>query len=90
MDALLQRVERERARERHDELAVEDETWVFRCPSAATISGKYRPSGWPAFDCSATSPPSRNARQRKPSHLGSYCHCGPSGTSETARISMGG
>src|SRR5579871_4541548 len=58
--------------------------------AAATISGKYRVSGLPDFACSATLSPSRQIRQRKPSHFGSYCHCGPVGTSSTDKASMGG
>src|SRR6185312_15661823 len=34
--------------------------------------------------------PSRNTRQRKPSHFGSYCHSGPTGTSSTDKASIGG
>src|SRR5581483_4861588 len=33
--------------------------------------------------------PSRNARQRKPSHLGSYCHWAPVGNSSTSCASIG-
>ncbi len=33
--------------------------------------------------------PSRSKRQRKPSHLGSYCHSLPVGMSATERASIG-
>src|SRR5687768_10641937 len=35
------------------------------------------------------SAPSRNARQRKPSHFGSYCHSAPIGISATDNASIG-
>ena len=34
--------------------------------------------------------PSRKARQRKPSHFGSYCQSSPTGISSTERASIGG
>jgi hypothetical protein len=34
--------------------------------------------------------PSRKARQRNPSHLGSYCHCGPMGRLAAGAASIGG
>src|ERR1043166_9028443 len=43
----------------------------------------------PDFDCSSTLLPSRNTRQRNPSHLGSYCHSGPRGISSTDFASIG-
>ena len=58
--------------------------------TAATMSGKYRASGWPAFDCRKILLPSRKARQRKPSHFGSYCQSSPIGMSSTERVSIGG
>src|SRR3954469_23751396 len=58
--------------------------------SASTRSGKYLASGWPDFDCSSILSPSRNARQRNPSHFGSYCHWLPRGISGTERASIGG
>src|SRR6185312_8332200 len=57
--------------------------------SAATTSGKYRVKGFPDFDSKDTFLPSRNARQRKPSHLGSYCQLSPAGNSDAGRASMG-
>src|ERR1051325_2749376 len=56
---------------------------------ASATSGKYRASGCPAFDCNWTSRPSRNARQRNPSHFGSYCHSAPSGIASTDNASIG-
>src|SRR6266496_2945424 len=55
---------------------------------AATSSGKYRVSGLPDFDCRSIFLRSRNARQRKPSHLGSYCHCSPNGRLVAGAASM--
>src|SRR3954452_15334177 len=55
----------------------------------AASSGKYRVSGLADFDISSTLSPCRNARQRKPSHLGSYCHWGPTGSSVAESASMG-
>src|SRR3954471_24030055 len=63
---------------------------AFNFSSTATRSGKYRANGCPAFDCSSTLSPSRNAMQRKPSHLGSYCHSSPVGISSTDSASIGG
>src|SRR5262249_52386226 len=58
--------------------------------TAAISSGKYRVRDWPDFDCRSTLPPSRKTRQRKPSHLGSYCQFLPSGISSTDKASIGG
>src|ERR1700722_841951 len=57
--------------------------------SADASSGKYLVSGLPALDNRSTRFPSRNARQRKPSHLGSYCQSGPDGNSDADRASIG-
>ena len=57
---------------------------------AFTSSGKYRASGCSDFDCSSMMLTSRKARQRKPSHFGSYCHSLPSGISFTDNASIGG
>src|SRR5258708_39483843 len=57
---------------------------------ASTSSGKYRVRGFCAFDIKSTRLPSRKARQRNPSHLGSYCHCGPEGRSAAGKASIGG
>src|SRR6185437_5848037 len=56
---------------------------------AAITSGKYRVKGFPDFDSNEILLPSRNARHRKPSHLGSYCQLSPVGNSEAGRASMG-
>jgi hypothetical protein len=45
-----------------------------RVRAAKTTSGKYRVRSWPDFEHIVTASPSRVSRQRKPSHLGSYCH----------------
>jgi hypothetical protein len=58
--------------------------------TARTSSGKYRPSGWPLFDWSTTVAPSLNARQRNPSHFGSYSQSPASGISPTSSASIGG
>ena len=90
VDALEQVIERDRAADGHDDLAVEDEALGPSSRSAATISGKYRASGWPAFDWSSIELPSLKARQRNPSHFGSYCQSRPVGISSTRRASMAG
>src|SRR3954463_11081690 len=56
---------------------------------AATTSGKYRANGrWFRLRRS-TRCPSRKARHRKPSHLGSNIHPSPSGRSRARRASIG-
>src|SRR4051812_50122757 len=60
-------------------------------PSRSSItSGKYRPSGLPALDWIRIVSASLKARQRNPSHLGSYCQSGPDGSSSTDAASIGG
>src|ERR1700712_1995371 len=51
-------------------------------------SGKYLPRSCPALECTVTEVSVRVRRQRKPSHLGSYCQSGPAGISATERASM--
>src|SRR5438874_7109219 len=58
--------------------------------SASTNSGKYRPSGCPAFDWIRTLSSLRNATPRNPSHFGSYSHFPESGNCEAVRASIGG
>src|SRR6266508_1122557 len=53
-------------------------------------SGKYRSSGRPLRLQSASSPLSFSSTPRKPSHFGSYCHCGPVGIASTSSASCGG
>ena len=53
-------------------------------------SGKYRSSGRPFRDQSASSPPTFSSTPRKPSHFGSYCQPSPSGSSRTSSASIGG
>src|SRR6202034_4955317 len=62
---------------------------AFSFFNAATKSGKYLVRGLPDFDCKSMRAASRKARQRKPSHLGSYCHSRPVGNSAAGRASMG-
>jgi hypothetical protein len=62
---------------------------AFSPSNVSTRSGKYRASGFPAFDIRSTFAPSRKARQRNPSHFGSYRHSLPSGSSSTSFASMG-
>src|SRR5256885_12855760 len=57
--------------------------------SACTNSGKYLVKGFPDFETSSTRFPSRKATQRKPSHLGSYCHSVPTGSSLAGCASIG-
>src|ERR1700686_5120961 len=63
---------------------------VLSLAKATASSGKYRARGLPAFDCRSTFFRSRKARQRNPSHLGSYCHWGPVGRTAADRASIGG
>ena len=90
MQPQLQRLERQRVADRDDQLAVEQEA---ASPSAREASRRLRgnsaPSGLPDLDVSVTSSPSRRARQRKPSHLGSYCQPSPSGSSAASSASIG-
>src|ERR1700722_1711770 len=62
---------------------------AFSSASASTRSGKYRVKGLPDFDSRSIFAPSRKARQRKPSHLGSYCQFDPEGSSEADIASIG-
>src|SRR5690348_11892831 len=62
---------------------------VLRPCNISATSGKYRASGLPDFDVSVTSSPSRRARQRKPSHLGSNCQPLPAGSSAARSASIG-
>src|ERR1700688_520449 len=62
---------------------------ALRRLKAATNSGKYRVSGLPDLDSRSTRLPSRKARQRNPSHLGSYCHCRPTGRLVAGAASIG-
>ena len=63
--------------------------WPLICARAATSSGKYRVRGLPAFDNRSMCLRSPKVRQRKPSHLGSYCHCGAVGSADAGWASMG-
>ena len=66
-------------------------TWSARTrPSASASSGKYRVRGLPDFDCRSIFFLSRNAKQRNPSHLGSYCQSGPTGRVVAGVASIGG
>src|SRR6185312_8561476 len=56
--------------------------------TAATTSGKYRDNPLPDRACNSTRAPSRMARQRKPSHLGSYFQPASRGSSATSRASI--
>src|SRR3984957_13571275 len=62
---------------------------AFSPASASTSSGKYLVKGLPDFDSRLIFAPSRNARQRKPSHLGSYCQFDPVGSFEAGSASIG-
>ena len=55
----------------------------------AATSGKKRASGRCRRDCSATSAPSRNATQRKPSYFGSNAQPSPDGSSLIGSASIG-
>ena len=55
----------------------------------ATTSGKNRDRDLPDFALISASSPDLNARQRNPSHLGSNCQPGPSGSFEAVRASIG-
>ena len=67
-------------RRRDDDLAVEHEVLcrqrAQRCDHLGEVAAE-RLAG--LSTAVRPRPPSRKARQRKPSHLGSYCHSGPSG-----------
>ena len=90
MQAQLQRVERQRVADRDDQLAVEQELLRLQLPRASRrLRGNSAPSGLPDLDVSVTSSPSRRARQRKPSHLGSNCQPSPSGSSAASNASIG-
>src|SRR5262249_32755592 len=52
----------------------------------ATTSGKKRLKDVPDFPFSSTVPASLKARQRKPSHFGSYCHSSGSFGSDSADL----
>ncbi len=60
-----------------------------RVATAAATSGKYREKGSCWRLERYTPPPSRKAMDRKPSHFGSNCQPGPSGSAGTAFASMG-
>ena len=47
-------------------------------------------SGLPDLEWRSIFLPSRNAKQRNPSHLGSYCHCCPTGRVVAGKASIGG
>src|SRR5580692_12195930 len=63
--------------------------FALSAPSVSTSSGKYLVRGFPDFDSRSIFAPSRKARQRKPSHLGSYCQFDPEGSSEADIASIG-
>ena len=72
MQAQLERIEREGIADRDDQFAVEQELRCLERRAAfRRLRGNSAPSGLPDLDVSVTSSPSRRARQRKPSHLGS-------------------
>ena len=55
----------------------------------SSTSGKKRDSDLPDLALISTSPPARNARHRKPSHLGSNCQPASLGSSVTSLASIG-
>ena len=55
----------------------------------SSTSGKKRESDFPDLALISTSSPARKARQRKPSHLGSYCQPASLGSSLTSLASIG-
>ena len=57
--------------------------------NAATISGKYRVSGFPDLAINCTLLRVRNTKQRKPSHFGSNCHAPSDGSVSTNLASIG-
>ena len=71
----------------NDEFAVQDKALClsFNLPTRpeipARVSGPF---------VAENSLPSRKARQRNPSHFGSYCQLSPTGISSTERASIGG
>src|SRR5262249_18952647 len=61
----------------------------FNARRASAMSGKAAVSSLADFECSSTLSPSLNARQRKPSHLGSYCQPSPFGIALADGASIG-
>src|SRR5262249_34669878 len=62
--------------------------FAFKAASPSATSGKYRVRSLPDRAVNPTLSPALAARQRKPSHLGSYCQPLPAGNSSTCRASM--
>ena len=76
----LQRVEGQAVADRDDQLAVErGSASAFSGRASRPLRGNSGRAACPTWRSAATSSPSRRARQRKPSHLGSYCQPSPVG-----------
>ena len=73
MQAHLQRVEGEPAIDGDDQFAIQHKCLRREGAQIFQHFGKKRDSDLPDLALISTSPPARNARQRKPSHLGSNC-----------------
>ena len=90
MNALQKRIKGEVASLRNCDLPVEHELPCFKLGKGFHEFGKAARERLFDFDCSSVVLPSRRAKERKPSHFGSYCHCLPRGIALTDNTSIGG
>src|SRR5688572_5079787 len=89
MQTHLQRIEGKRAINGDDQFAIQHKCLRRDGTQISSTSGKKRDSDLPDLALISTSPPARNARHRKPSHLGSNCQPTFFGSSVTSLASIG-
>ena len=77
MNPLQQRVERKPPSDGIDNFRIEHEALSLEPAQRVDQLRKVAGHGRPALDWSGMILPSRKARQRKPSHFGSYSHSAP-------------